>query len=313
MILIVIAEILKIILSFALLLYSADKFVLAASRLARSCGISSSVIGITLVGYGTSLPEFAVSSIAAMQNHSDLSIANIVGSNIFNIAILIGLAAAMMVEVRFRKKTVSNVDIATMILSALILSLLLFFGGIGRITGAVMIILVVAYTIYTIKQDKSTNNLICDEKLSWKKELAKSIPLLALILFSADLLINSSVSVAQIFGISDWVIGATIIAAGTSMPEFAVTIASARRREFGILLGNIVGSNIFNILWILGFAALLNPLTVTAASIATDTTIMILVTVLFAAAIHKKSVTRIEGFAYITLYLLYVGYLLKIF
>jgi len=310
---ILITEILKIIFSFALLLYSADKFVLAASRLARSCGISSSVIGITLVGYGTSLPEFAVSSIAAMQNRADLSVANIVGSNIFNIAILIGLAAAMMVEVRFKKKTVSNVDIATMVLSALILSLLLFFGGIGRITGAIMIILVVAYTIYTIKQDKSTNNLVCDEKLSWKKELAKSIPLLAIILFSADLLINSSVSVARIIGISDWVIGATIIAAGTSMPEFAVTVASARRREFGILLGNIVGSNIFNILWILGFAALLNPLPVTFSAITTDTVLMILITTFFAAAIHKKSVTRIEGFAYITLYLLYVGYLLKMF
>lgn len=133
--------------------------------------------------------------------------------------------------------------------------------------------------------------------------------MLAIVLVSANILVGSSINVARLLGVSEWLIGATIVAAGTSMPEFAVTVASSRRKEYGLLLGNIVGSNIFNILWILGFAALLNPPYTPFAKIWVDTAAMILMTLLFAFGLLKNSVTRLEGGAYIVIYVLYIAYL----
>jgi len=268
------------------------------------------VLGLTLLAYGTSLPEFAVSSISSIESHPELSISNVLGSNIFNIAFILGLAAFIR-PFSVKESHMIGRDNYMMVATALLLvALLFFFKGISRTAGLMMVLLVIGYTYYLLKHDRSSNQMKKDETVSKLREAGIVFACLLVVIISGKFTVDSAVAVAKGFGVSEWLIGATIVAMGTSLPELAVSITAAKKGFFGMSVGNIVGSNIFNILWILGFAAVLNPLSVDFSMIQWDSIFLLLVTLLLAYHLIKTKVSRKAGIIYISIYLGYIAYLL---
>lgn len=299
-----------LVLSLAGLIIFAEKLIDSSAKLAKAFGITEAVIGLTLLAYGTSLPEFAVSSISSIESHPELSISNVLGSNIFNIAFILGLAAFIR-PFSVKEAHMIGRDNYMMVATAfLLVALLFFFGGIPRIAGLVMVLLVIGYTYYLLKHDRTTNQLKKDETISKLREAGIVLACLLVVIISGKFTVDSAVAVAKGFGVSEWLIGATIVAAGTSLPELAVSITAAKKGFFGMSVGNIVGSNIFNILWILGFAAVLNPLSVDFDMIKWDSAFLLVVTFLLAYHLIKTRISRNEGILYVSIYLGYIAYLL---
>lgn len=301
-------EAIKLIIFLAALAYSADKLISTSCRLARALGVSAGVIGLTMVAYGTSLPEFAVSAISSFEAHSELSVANILGTNMFNICV-VGLVALLAGGIVVKDTLLARRDNIVLFLSTALIAVLFFFGGITKPFGASMIILILAYTVYAIRHDRKNNSISRDENISWKIELAKSLLLMLAVVVSAKYLVASATNIATILGISEWIIGATIVAFGTSMPEATITVIAALKKETGLSIGTMVGSITFNILWVLGFAAMLNPLVIPFAEIRLDLAALVLMTFLFSAGLFKRKITRPEGMLYVLIYMGYLGYL----
>ncbi|MCX6815211.1 MAG: calcium/sodium antiporter [Candidatus Aenigmarchaeota archaeon] len=298
--------------SLVALIFVADKLIDHSVKLAKILGVSGAVIGLTLLAYGTSMPEFAVSSIASFQAHDELSVSNITGSNIYNIAIVMGVVALL---VPFYWKENLRRDGLFMIAATLLLIPLAFLGGISGIIGIVMVIVLAGYTYYVIKTDKKVGEdgkAIQREKGSARKEFGWCVLLLLGVVVAGYFTVQFAVESARLAGISQWIIGSTIVAAGTSMPETVVSIISARKKQMGMSLGNIVGSNYFNILWILGFAAAVNPLAFSIQNIWVDLVFLCVITALFYVALIRKKITRYEGIAYIAIYALFLLYLLRL-
>ncbi len=302
-------NLIALIASLGVLIFLGEKLINAALRLAKAFGVSPAVIGLTVLAYGTSLPEFAVSSIAAVKQYSDLSISNIVGSNIFNIAFILGIASNIS-SVSIKEGILAKRDGLVMLLAAIILCLLAYLGTIGRLTGMVMVGLIAFYTYSVIRYDKVHGKVEPDKNLSKVKEASLVAALLAGVLISGNFTVDYAVKLARSAGVTEWLIGATIVAAGTSLPETVVSIIAARKGEFAMSIGNIVGSNIFNILWILGFASILHPLTINFGKIYTDLIFLMIITLLFYVGMRKGRLTKGEGMLYLALYLGYIWYLL---
>jgi len=299
-----------LIVSLAGLIFFADKLVDASARIAKAFGISDVVIGLTLLAYGTSLPEFAVSSIAAFEVHPELSISNIIGSNIFNVAFILG-AAALIRPLVIKDTHLATRDGSIMVLTALFLIFLLFyFNEIGRIVGCFMVLSLGLYTYYVLTHDKTPCEKKGDTAISKARESCIALGCLLMVLVCGRFTISSAIEVARGLRVTEWLIGATIVAAGTSLPETVVSISAARKGFFGMSIGNIVGSNIFNVLWILGFAAMLHPLVVYFDSIKWDSLFLIVITVLFACDLIRRRISRLKGAVYLAIYLGYVAYLL---
>jgi len=299
-----------LIVSLAGLIIFAEKLIDASAKLAKAFGITEAVLGLTLLAYGTSLPEFAVSSISSIESQPELSISNVLGSNIFNIAFILGLAAFIR-PFSVKEAHMIGRDNYMMVATALLLvALLFFFKGISRTAGLMMVLLVIGYTYYLLKHDRSSNQMKKDETVSKLREAGIVFACLLVVIISGKFTVDSAVAVAKGFGVSEWLIGATIVAMGTSLPELAVSITAAKKGFFGMSVGNIVGSNIFNILWILGFAAVLNPLSVDFSMIQWDSIFLLLVTLLLAYHLIKTKVSRTGGIIYISIYLGYIAYLL---
>ncbi len=299
-----------LVLSLAGLMVFAEKLIDSSAKLAKAFGITEAVIGLTLLAYGTSLPEFAVSSIASVESHPELSISNVLGSNIFNIAFILGLAAFIR-PISIKEAHMRGRDNYMMVATALLLAaLLFFFGGISRTAGFMMMLLVIGYTYYLLKHDRSSNQLKKDETISKLREGSIVLACLLVVIISGKFTVDSAVAVAKGFGVSEWFIGATIVAAGTSLPELAVSITAAKKGFFGMSVGNIVGSNIFNILWILGFAAALNPLYLDFELIKLDSVFLLAVTFFLAYHLIKTKISRNGGILYLAMYLGYIAYLL---
>jgi cation:H+ antiporter len=198
-----------------------------------------------------------------------------------------------------------------MVATALLLAaLLFFFEGISRIAGFLMIFLVIGYTYYLLKHDRTTNQLKKDETISKLRETGIVLACLLVVIISGKFTVDSAVAVAKGVGVTEWLIGATIVAAGTSLPELAVSITAAKKGFFGMSVGNIIGSNIFNILWVLGFAAVLNPLSVDFDMVKWDSVFLLAVTFLLAYHLIRTRVSRNEGILYISIYFGYIAYLL---
>ncbi|MBU4491033.1 MAG: calcium/sodium antiporter [Euryarchaeota archaeon] len=299
-----------LVLSLAGLIIFAEKLIVSSAKLAKAFGISEAVVGLTLLAYGTSLPEFAVSSISSIESHPELSISNVLGSNIFTIAFILGLAAFIrpfsVKEAHLRGRD-NYIMVGT---TLLLITLLFFFGGISRIAGLIMVLLVIGYTYYLLKHDSTTNQLKKDETISKLREAGIVLACLLVVIISGKFTVDSAVAVAKGFGVTEWLIGATIVAAGTSLPELAVSITAAKKGFFGMSIGNIIGSNIFNILWVLGFAAAINPLYLEFAQIKWDSVFLLGVTFLLAYHLIRTRVSRSEGALYLAIYLGYIIYLL---
>ncbi len=246
-----------LLLSVFLLWIGADWLVESASYIAKKLNISELVIGLTVVAFGTSAPEFAVTIGAAMKGHSAISIANVVGSDIFNLGFILG-SVVLFRPIFIAKKLLWRDGSFLLILSIL---LLIFSkdGNFSRINGIVFLVLFSGYLLYLYFSKEEMFVDIHVKPLGWKAYPMFIFGLL-LILYGAHFLVDSATGIARHFGISEWLIGVTIVAAGTSTPELATSIVATYKRKPGLSIGNLIGSDIFNVAGVLGLASFLHPM-----------------------------------------------------
>lgn len=305
----IIIQILLLALGFAMLVKGADWFVDGASGIAERFRIPQLVIGLTIVAMGTSAPEAAVSITAAAQGSADITIGNIVGSNIMNVLVILGLAAAI-VPIAVGKSTV-RIEIPFLIVITALLALLGLDGVISLVDGIILIVfflIYMAYLFYMAKHNPEEPEEGKHLKL-WQALLATVVGL-ALIVFGSDFAVDAASEIARILGLSERFIGLTIVALGTSLPELFTSVTAARKGNADIAIGNIIGSNVFNILFVVGLSSLIIPVPF-ASSFLIDTAIAgAAVLFLLLACFRKQKLTRWHGIVMLLGYVAYFLYLL---
>lgn len=312
---------LALMLGLVLLVWSADRFVIGASATASIFGVSTLVVGILVVGIGTSAPEMLVSAIAAADGQAGLAVGNALGSNITNIALILGITAVL-IPLRVQSRLVTR-EIPLLILVMLLGYFLLLDGQLGLIDALVLIAGFVVVVFRQLWEAKHGKGDALEAEL--ENEIPKNMSLKAALMWlaigfvvliaSARLLVWGAVDIAHYFGISDLVIGLTVVAIGTSLPELAASVAAARKNEHDIAIGNVVGSNLFNLLGVMAMPGLLAPGVVDAAVLSRDYPVMLLLTLTFfllAACGPRKNrrISRLKGAGLLVFYFVYLGYLL---
>lgn len=318
-----------LIIGFVLLIKGADLFVDGASGIAKKLGVPSVIIGLTIVSLGTSAPELAVSISAALKGSNDITMGNVLGSNIFNLLAALGCTA--IVSPLVIKKCVIKNDFIVNIIAAFVLYVFAFTGLAGskgilsRMDGVILVlmcILYILYLIYTVKRCNNKTNEAAvtaeieefeEENIKSANSTGKNIALSILgvvgIVLGGKVVVDSATAIALGLGLSEKLVGLTIVAIGTSLPELVTSLVAAKKGENDIALGNILGSNTFNILLILGLSSLISPITI-AAGLSMDLIFLICVTLFIGTLIFlnkkkEKILTRYEG---VLLLALYVGY-----
>ncbi|WP_298549807.1 calcium/sodium antiporter [uncultured Parabacteroides sp.] len=302
-----------LILSLVALYIGAGWLVQGSSALALKAKISPLVIGLTIVAFGTSSPELAVSLDAALNGQGDIAIGNIVGSNIFNIGIILGISATICpLQV---KKQLLRIDIPVMLIATILLTLLFWNGTLGRTEGFFFLTGIIIYTLfclfYSRKHGEGPNLELEEQPKHWAIDMLAIIGGLVVLVFASRLLVDNAVSIAKELGVSEAVIGLTVVAAGTSLPELATSIVAASRHKPDIAIGNIVGSNLFNLLAIAGSCSLIHP--IEAKNINDiDLLVMLAISTLLLPLVKSgQKISRTEGFVLILLYVIYMFWLLR--
>jgi cation:H+ antiporter len=285
-----------------LLLKGAAIFTKNASKIAKSLGVSDIVIGLTLVAFTTSLPELSVSVMSVLRGSSGIAMGNVIGSNIANIGLVLGAAALLTPGLRARKPELRQ---GYIMLAVTLVAVLFIVDGLSLVKGAILVSMLIIYLYYLLK-DKSLHESIV-EKIMVRESFPKSLAFCALggagVLIGAEFLITASLSVARAFSISDTVIGLTMIAVGTSLPELATSITAARKKLHGIALGNIIGSNIFNLLMVLGASAMVGTIVVESTLLIYSLPMMLLLAVLLVLFMKtENSLGRLDGLALLIIY-----------
>ena len=302
----------------ALIVFGADALVEGASSVARRFGLSEFVIGLTIVGMGTSAPEMVVSFIGAFQGNADIAIGNVVGSNIFNTLLILGLTALIlpMVVTPSNKKRDIPVNI---IVTALLVVLGLektFFGigndGLSRFDGAILMAVFILYMVMSFKgnhPDEEENP--APLKSIWLS-LLMIVGGLAGLILGGNLFVDNATAIAKALGVSDKFIAITILAGGTSMPELATCVVAAAKKKGQLALGNIIGSNVFNILLILGGSALIHPLSFVGMNYVDLGVLMLSAIALFTATFvgKKDRIDRLDGSIFLLIFAAYMAYLI---
>lgn len=297
----------------ALLIWGADFLVKGASRVAVGFGISPLVIGLTVVAFGTSSPEMAISVSSALKGEADIAVGNVVGSNIFNVLFILGVSA--LITPLLVSKQLVKVDVPIMIGVSVLALVLSIDGRIAFWEGAVLFAGVIAYTIFAIRLGRAsgdTGEAIDGADRTWMN-IAMIVFGLVLLVVGSRLLVDAAITIATTFGVSELVIGLTIVAAGTSLPEVATSVTAAIRGERDIAVGNVVGSNIFNILAVLGLTAMVAPggLPVSEAAIHFDYWVMIAVAVACLPIFFVGyTIQRWEGAMFLGYYVAYTAFLI---
>ena len=326
-----ILAIVAVIAGLAVLVWSADKFVDGAVGVAKFCGMSTLLIGMVVIGFGTSAPEMVVSALSALQNAPELALGNAYGSNVANIALILGVTSVILPVVVVRKALTRDLPI---LIAVTALSVILVAdGSISRVDGVVLLLVfagVMGYSIWTEMRKKSNAAPVGEEP----SEVGESVSLgksvfwllfgLVLLVVSSRALVWGAVEIARALGVSDLLIGLTIVAIGTSLPELASSIAAARKGENDLAFGNIIGSNLFNTLLVVGIAAMIAPMKSFEPSVVNrDLPVMAGLTVLllvFGLPWNKNRVgsdgrrisriNRLEGAIFLAIYIGYVGLLI---
>jgi len=310
-------DILMILGGLVLLFFGGEGLIKGAVSLARNFGLSKLLVSAVVVGFGTSMPEMTVSVGAALKGASDIAIGNVVGSNIANILLIIGFAA-IMCPIFIAGAAVKR-DTFVMLGASLALCGLAMTGMISFVAGLVMFAALIAYIAWSYTQDKKggaetaahiEEDIEGESQLSRFKATVYALCGLALLIGGAYILVEGAVSIARDFGISEAVIGLTIVAVGTSLPELATAVVAAMRKHSDVIIGNILGSNIFNILAILGVTAMISPIPI-AAQIATfDVWVMLgIATFLSIYLLRGVTIGRMSGLAMIGTYIIYTVWL----
>jgi cation:H+ antiporter len=308
--------VLYLIAGLLLLVVGAERLVLGASRMALFIGISPMIIGLTVVAFGTSSPEFAVSLQAASTGNAGIVIGNVVGSNIFNVLVILGISAIIL-PLKVSSRMI-RVEVPIMIFVSVLLYFMARSGTLTWISGMILslgIFLYVGFQIYMGRREKqhNTGESAPQKKTALLLNIFWVILGLAFLVLGSKFLVSSAVSIAKFFGVSDLMIGLTIVAAGTSLPELVTSIVASLKGEHDIAVGNVVGSGIFNILGVLGFSLLLTPqgIPVSPEAIRFDIPVMIFVSLLCLPIFFSgRRISRPEGVVFAALYGIYLGYLI---
>ncbi len=313
----ILIDIAAILAGFALLIWSADHFVTGASAIARNLGVSPLIIGLTIVGLGTSAPEMMVAAFAAGGGNPGLAVGNAVGSNITNIALVLGVTA-LLIPLSVHSDILKR-EYPLLLLSTILATVLLAVDNkLGGIDGLIFIFTLFAIMYWLIKQtlknrQKDPIEQEFEDEIPSHMPMKKAVIMLLagmfILLASSKLLVWGAINIATTFGVSDLIIGLTIVAIGTSLPELAASIMSARKGEDDIALGNVIGSNLFNTLGVLGTAGLIHPAPLAEGVLTRDLPLMFILTVLlFIIAFGFRGngkVTRLEGGI---LFAIFIGY-----
>lgn len=311
-------QILLLLVGLALIVFGADWLVDGASSIARRAGISEFVIGLTIVGFGTSCPELVVSLTGAIAGNADISVGNVVGSNILNTLLILGLAAAIMPVIVTESNRRRDIPI-TAVVTALLVALWYFTREISRIAGIAFLLLFIVYIIYSFKKDSGAETTESSAKSGFKSKLLSSIAGailfvaagLAGLIFGGDLFVDAATNIAKMLGVSDKFIAITVLAAGTSLPELATSVTAAIKGRGQMALGNILGSNVFNILLILGLSAVITPLSMAQISLV-DMMALLSTAVLmlfFLLTGDSRKIDRWEGVVMLLFFAAYYVYL----
>lgn len=303
-------NILLVIVGIALVLWGADRFTDGASGLARKWHVSELVIGLTVVAMGTSLPELMVSLFSSLNGSSDMSVGNIVGSNIFNTLVIVG-ASALMLPVPISKGVLYR-DIPLSFLFAGVLYMLCMDAVITRLDAAILLILFclfLAYTFYLATHGQRIEESAAEENTILKLLLLLVVGVAGLVI-GGQLLVNNAAALARIWGVKESVIGLTILAAGTSLPELATSMVAARKGSDGLALGNAIGSNIFNVAFVLGVCNVILPMQVQQISMVDWSTFILSNVALWLVAFTGKVLRKWEGILLLACYAAYLCYLL---
>lgn len=309
-------EIVWLLLSLVILYFGAEGLVSGAASMAKRMGISPLVIGLTIVSIGTSAPELIVSMKAALNGQGALSIGNVLGSNFFNVGIILGLSA--LIYPLSVKRQLLKLDVPVMILASLVFFVFFLDSEISRIEAFIFIVILVFYITYMlVTSNRKQKVMLKSGKMAEEEE--EDIPLgkhwaldilfigagLAALIYGSDMLVVNAVTIAERLGMSEAMIGLTIVAAGTSMPELATSIVAAIKKRSDIAIGNVVGSNIFNMLLILGVTGLIRPISAFDINYA-DTFFNIGIGLLLWLFMKRSSrITRAQGIVFFGVYLLY--------
>lgn len=299
-----------LIIGFILLIKGADYFVEGSSSVAKLLNVPSVIIGLTIVAMGTSAPEAAVSITAGLSGNNEIALSNIIGSNFFNLLVVVGVSAIVMPFMA--DKDIIKRDYPISILLTIILWFFARDLVLTRFEGALLLMLFASYIGYMVYTSLK-NRTVSTEKVETLSPLKSALFIIggiAAIIYGGDLVVNSASTIAATFGLSQTLIGLTIVAIGTSLPELATSLVAARKGESELALGNVVGSNIFNILFILGSSVAISPITVAPESVM-DILLLLAVTILMYIFIRSGSkVTKTQGFVAVALYVAYTIYII---
>jgi cation:H+ antiporter len=313
-------QVLMFVLGLVVLVIGADVMVRGASRLAVSFGVSPLVVGLTVVAFGTSAPEMAVSVGSALGGTPDLAIGNVVGSNIANILLILGISA--LITPLLVDEQIIRQEIPIMIGASALLVVMALDGNIGLLESIMLFALVIAYTVFLVVQSRRASKSVQDEfeteiptstwDRHWSVQLALIVVGLVMLVVGANWLVDSAVAFARAFGVSDLVIGLTVVAVGTSMPEIATSIVAAMRGQRDIAVGNVVGSNVFNILAVLGAAGIASGVGLPVSEAARNFDLWVMLAVAFACLpimITGREIARWEGGVFLAYYAAYTAWL----
>lgn len=300
-----------LVIGFLLLIKGADFFVDGSASVAKKLRVPSMIIGMTIVAMGTSAPECAVSIAASVKGSNTMAISNVIGSNIFNLMIVCG-ACALFAPLAVKVSTLKQ-EFPLSILAAILLLGMGYMGmSINRVEGIILIVIFVLFLVWMVwAAKKARNNTEVEEieTLSGWKCLVYIVGGLIAIVIGGDVVVDSASAIAAAFGLSQTLIGLTIVACGTSLPELVTSLVAAKKGETDMALGNVIGSNIFNILLVLGVAATVSPMVVLKDNLIDDIILIAVSILVWIFAWRKKELNRIHGVIMIIIYAAYVVYI----
>lgn len=311
----IVLQFLLLAVGFIMLIKGADWFVDGASKIADRFGIPQLVIGLTIVAMGTSAPEAAVSVTSALKGSAGITIGNVVGSNIMNVLLILGLTALIR-SITVKKSTIRYEIPFTVGITVLLAVLGLTDNTVSRLDGVILWVLMIVYLVYLLRMAKKGQDVLEDvPELTGKDTLPRMILSIliggALIVWGADVTVNAATELATIFGMSDRLIGLTIVAFGTSLPELVTSVTAAVKGKADIAVGNIVGSNIFNILFVVGTAALITPVVYSANFLVDSVVAVATMVLLLICVLPKKKLGRLGGLVMLAGYAAYFIYLIR--
>ena len=309
----IVLNLLLLIACFAILIKGADFLVDACSFVAKKLKVPSLVIGLTIVAFGTSAPEAGVSIVSSLQGNNELSISNVVGSNLFNLLVIVGLCS--IIGTIIVDKEIIRFDYPICLLASILLVFFVRDMNLSRIEGGILLGLIVAYCAYLINRAKKTPIVGDEDEQNGKNgswvvfsNIAIIVISIAAIYLASKGIVYSCTFFAKLFGISDTVIGLTIVALGTSLPELVTSLVAHKKGENSIALGNIIGSNIFNILFVLGIASTISPLNIQYSNFVDAVICFVVMAICYLFVCTGSKIKKTEGLIMLFMYIVYMAF-----